>query len=700
MLKKLWQWIEKLYRQWFWRSKNWLNYADKKRQIGQWKEAISAYDHVIQLEPGNYLAWRKKAYTFSEIGQDEEALSCYEKTVRIKRDDYEVWCEKASVLERLERYQEAINAYGNALQIKSDLLEAWEFQGDLFVKIQQEETAVQCYEQALFFKPENEKLKQKKDTLVEKINEEKKLKKLMDEVEELYNNNKFQESVEIYEQILAKKDNYFLGWYHYGYSLLQLGQYDQALNSLDKALKIQEENAELWYFKGKTLENLGNFEEALISYEEAIKLNGRYYQALDGKAIALMKLNKEENKEENEEEAFNSWEKAFEINPNYFQGWLNRGLILISKDQYNEALENFDKAIEINNDYYHAWLVKARLDADFGRYQEALKIWNKLFADFNNKKEQNIYLENRALISINLADELLNYAIKIYKTLLDKITIYSQQKREIVNELLDKTLILDPTSPKAWWYKGKGIKYSFDLSRLERDKTRLNCYFKALLYFNKNDKDYDELYQEHLFVKNHFASDLNADAQEHIKAGEFQEAIEELSESITIFEDLKEHKDIINSYRLRGHLYSQLGQYQDAINDFNKALLFESDSHYLTYAERGTSYQLLGDFQKAIDDYSLALEIKPTFECYNSRGLLYIEQKQYSLAIDDFTEAINLKPSEANCFYSRAFAKAQLSQIQAAIDDFLQAAELYKVDDNIDAYKVAITAVENLQENQ
>ncbi len=688
MLKKLWQWLQTIYRQCFWRSPNWLNYGDQQRRLGQWEDAILAYDHVISLESNNDLAWRKKGYILSERELNEEALSCYEKALRINHNNADTWCEKAAILTKLNRYQFAISAYGSALEFNPQLAFAWVAQGDLFKEIQQEESAVQCYDQALILQPDDQSTRHKKDILVEQLNQEKKIADLFIQVENYYYQRNYQEVVKIYDQILTIKPNYELGWDHQGHALLELGEYDRALESLNKALIIREDHAEVWYFKGRTLENLGNFEDALSCYDQTLELDKKYYLAWDGKAIALSKLQREE-------EANPCWEKALEIKPDYFQCYLNRGLIALQQEKYEAAQNNFDQALKLNPNYYHAWLSQARLHADYGRFPQSFKIWNQIFEQDQEKIK---YLENRVLINIDLESEILSYAIKIYKSLLDKITIYSQQKRELVNQLLDKVLTLNPESAKAWWYKAKGLKYSLDVPRLERDKLRVHYYYKALLYFNKNDREeYQELYQEHLFVKNHFACELHEDAQEHIKAGEFDEAITELTDSISIFKELEEHQEIINSYRLRGHLYSQLGKYQEAINDFDQALSYHSETDYLTYCERGLTYELLHNFEQAIADYTQAIEIKPTFESYNSRGLLYNQQQEFALAIEDFNEAILLKPSDATCFYTRGFAKAQLNQTQEAIDDWLQSSELYKVDDNIEAYQFVIEAIANLK---
>ncbi|MFM6040515.1 MAG: CHAT domain-containing protein, partial [Sphaerospermopsis kisseleviana] len=56
------------------------------------------------------------------------------------------------------------------------------------------------------------------------------------------------------------------------------------------------------------------------------------------------------------EEAIISYNKAIEINPDFYQAWHARGGALHNLMQYEEALASYDKALEIKPDYHYAWI--------------------------------------------------------------------------------------------------------------------------------------------------------------------------------------------------------------------------------------------------------------------------------------------------------------------------------------------------------
>ena len=58
------------------------------------------------------------------------------------------------------------------------------------------------------------------------------------------------------------------------------------------------------------MENLGKYEQALSCYDKSLEINPRYYEALSGKGICLVKLGKYE-------EALICCNKALEINPDF-----------------------------------------------------------------------------------------------------------------------------------------------------------------------------------------------------------------------------------------------------------------------------------------------------------------------------------------------------------------------------------------------
>ena len=56
-----------------------------------------------------------------------------------------------------------------------------------------------------------------------------------------------------------------------GNALYDLGRYEEAIVSYDKALEIKPDLHEAWYNRGIALGNLGRLEEAIASYDKALE---------------------------------------------------------------------------------------------------------------------------------------------------------------------------------------------------------------------------------------------------------------------------------------------------------------------------------------------------------------------------------------------------------------------------------------------
>jgi tetratricopeptide (TPR) repeat protein len=66
---------------------------------------------------------------------------------------------------------------------------------------------------------------------------------------------------------------------------------------------------------------------------------------------------------------------------------------------------------------------------------------------------------------------------------------------------------------------------------------------------------------------------------------------------------------------------------------------------YNSYIFRGNSYKNIGQLQDAISDYSRAIEIDEDVEIYISRGDTYFDMENYALALNDYNSAINIVPN-------------------------------------------------------
>jgi tetratricopeptide (TPR) repeat protein len=88
------------------------------------------------------------------------------------------------------------------------------------------------------------------------------------------------------------------------------------------------------------------------------------------------------------------------------------------------------------------------------------------------------------------------------------------------------------------------------------------------------------------------------------------------------------------------------------------------------YKKRGNAYDDKGQYEQALEDYARAVETNPQdAEAFNSRGTTYIALERYRLAVDDFDQAIRINPSSPVALGNRCFAKAVLGELEQALSD-------------------------------
>ena len=60
-----------------------------------------------------------------------------------------------------------------------------------------------------------------------------------------------------------------------GKKQLDDGQYDDALNSFEQAILLNQNDPDLWNFKGVTLRSLGRYDEAVECFNRSLKIDPR-----------------------------------------------------------------------------------------------------------------------------------------------------------------------------------------------------------------------------------------------------------------------------------------------------------------------------------------------------------------------------------------------------------------------------------------
>lgn len=140
------------------------------------------------------------------------------------------------------------------------------------------------------------------------------------------------------------------------------------------------------YSAGRDLLSAGNYSGAVASYNQAISLEKAYFEAWNGIADAL-------NRNGQFDDALDASNRSLKINPDYVNGWINRGQILYNigyryedreKDikkadaLYLEQLGAFEKAVFLDPNNAEAWFNKGYALAGMKRYDEAIAAFDQV----------------------------------------------------------------------------------------------------------------------------------------------------------------------------------------------------------------------------------------------------------------------------------------------------------------------------------
>ena len=131
---------------------------------------------------------------------------------------------------------------------------------------------------------------------------------------------------------------------------------------------------------------------------------------------------------------------------------------------------------------------------------------------------------------------------------------------------------------------------------------------------------------------------------------------------------------------LRGLEYSSKGQYDRAIEDYDRALKLRADYFFAFYA-RGLAHFHKAQYELAIKDEDEAIRQQPDYAAsFATRGSSYLNLRRYDRALQDYDMTVQLEPDNSNRWYNRCLAKALASRSTEALPDCEQALRL-KPDD-------------------
>lgn len=152
------------------------------------------------------------------------------------------------------------------------------------------------------------------------------------------------EALNAIQKIIKLSPRDFQALCNLGITFQSVNKLDKALTCFDKAIELKPDYAEAYFNKGNTLKDLKKFIEAKTSYKKAIKFKNNYPEAYNNLGVMLKDLGQFKEAETN-------FKKAIELRPNFISVYNNLGTLLKDLDRLEDAELFYKKALLIKPDY-------------------------------------------------------------------------------------------------------------------------------------------------------------------------------------------------------------------------------------------------------------------------------------------------------------------------------------------------------------
>jgi clan AA aspartic protease (TIGR02281 family) len=396
----------------------------------------------------------------------------------------------------------------------------------------------------------------------------------------------------------------------------------------------------------------------------------------------------------------------------------NRGLALLSKNDFDHAIADFDQAISLDSGSFefhknrgNAYGAKNDFDHAIADFDEAIRLNPSFAIAYNNRGF--VYLR-KGDIDRAIADysEAINHNPNFALAYSNRGFAYSR-KGDFDRAIADSNEAIGRNPNIAGAYDNRGFAYANkgDLDRalsdyneaIRRDPRLANALaHRGVLYVVKGDysraiadlngaiardvnfayaydnrcsayygkRDYDAAIADcSAAIKLNPRDDFALATRSLARAAkrDFDAAIADGSEAIKV------NPKSGAGYNSRGGVYRLKKDYDAAIADFSAAIEL-NPRMAAAYGNRGMTYREKGDLDHALADLDRALEVNPRyFQGYNFRGLTYVAKGDQAHAIADYSEAIKVDPLYVEAYNNRGLAYKALGRTADAVNDFRRA---------------------------
>ncbi|MBD2337488.1 tetratricopeptide repeat protein [Calothrix sp. FACHB-156] len=436
-----------------------------------------------------------------------------------------------------------------------------------------------------------------------------------------------EEALKAFKEVVKINPKFAAGWQQISKSYQNLNEYQKALDSIDEAIKLQENNPNLHNARAFILNDLKRINESEVAMKRATELSHlakfRYYL---GNIYGMQKK---------WDDALIQFTEVITINPKDMNAFRLRGLVYKNKGEWQKALEDYNTVIKNKPE-----------DVDVYIY---LGNW---YSDSKNKDKN----PDSALENYNKAIEIDENNAQAYRSR----GVYYENAKQLDKALEDykKAIELEPDNAYAYIYLGNIYANSSPKNTHKNDTKALENYNKAIEIDENNAQAYRS---RGVYYEN---------------AKQLDKALEDYKKAIEL------EPDNAYAYIYLGDIYANSSPKNTHKNDtkalenYNKAIEID-ENNAQAYRSRGVYYENAKQLDKALEDYKKAIDIEAdNTNAYIARGVLYIRQKNWNLGFEDCKKAIQMEPDNPSTYMCLGLVYHSQEKWDSALDNYNKVLQL------------------------
>ena len=279
------------------------------------------------------------------------------------------------------------------------------------------------------------------------------------------------------------------------------GRTDKALVALDKLIKSFPDDALLFNLRGACHEAMNQFDQSIESFNKAVEIHPLYEEALYNLGVVQKKAGKPDD-------AINSYQRAIGINSQNANAHNNLGNLLTQKGHIKQSIEHLNLALKLNPKFAEAHNNLGLANMELNKLSECIN--NFLLAIENNPQYEGAYINlGRVYRELNEFDNEINCYKKCLKIKPNASKILVQLGRAYRNrgenklaiDCFESSLNFNPESYSAYFELANQSEYKLNKEQIakmesftendglnDNDKINLN-YALALIYEKNEDSD-------------------------------------------------------------------------------------------------------------------------------------------------------------------------------------------------------------------